>query len=110
MIETGNCYKIAGRRPIVVVRLQYGTGKRYTVEGYTPRRYAQHLKFNVYDPEAQKTLAEIENIAPPIRTRFRFNSKSSIEKIELKDIVPSWDTFHPTYTVDEIDQILAKKR
>lgn len=110
LVEPGKCYRIGGRLPLIPVRIEYGTGKRIRVTAYTPHRYSRYLKFNVYDPKTQKTLAELEGIQPPAQTHFRYNSTSKVEELDIKKYVPDWDLLHPTLSIDGIDRLLKLPR
>lgn len=108
--ELDECYIIGGRPPIVITGLSYGTGKRIEVSGYTPRRYADILKTQIYDGKTQRTLAELEGIKPPPATRFRYNSATKLIKLNKKELVPDWHKLNPSYATDHVDELLGKSR
>lgn len=86
----GHCYKIAGRRALVITqyRVDYGNARKGVyiyVQGFTPRKYEQYKKFCTIvenDPEF-RTVAQVEGITQPVPTRFRFRQGSKIEEVEL---------------------------
>lgn len=115
-IELGNCYRIAGRTPIVVTSVTYySNSKRTGVRGYTLPRYKQYLKFHTINTDTFKSQAEEEGIDTPEITEFRFNSTSKIERVNIKKDTRQYSEDYvlnglETLTTDELDRKLAQPR
>lgn len=112
MIDVSECYRIAGRPPVYVLALEYGTGKRVLVRGVAPKDYILYIKHHIIDRATMKTIAELEGL-PDYQTKgvtFRFNSTSKIEELDIKKLVPDWEKYHPSYSINDIDLILKQPR
>ena len=105
-IQLGKCYRIGGRTPLVLIKYQYGTGKRVTISGYTRTKMKEYEKFNIlYEPLTKdfKTIAEVEGTERPELTTIRVNSNTKVEEVQWSSTVPN-----PSYTTDEIDNKLKQ--
>jgi len=83
-LKIGRCYKIGGRRPLVIMEYKVHFKGRMEISGYTPKRYEEYNKFNtLYKPEDKdyRTIAEVEGIEMPPRTSIRINSNCSFEEV-----------------------------
>lgn len=112
MIEAGKCYRIGGRSPVYVLAWEYGGGKRAFVRGVKPKDFILYMKHFTYDRHSEKTIAELEGL-PHYSTKgvsFRFNLSSKIEEVDIKKLVPEWEKYHPSYSVNDIDLILKQPR
>lgn len=111
-VEVGKCYKIAGRPPVYILALEYGAGKRVLVRGVKPKDMILYIKHHIIDEATLRTVAEVEGL-PHYSAKgvsFRFNSTSKIEQVNIRELVPEWEKYHPTHTTDEIDKILKAPR
>lgn len=109
-IEPGKCYKLAGRGPIVVVRIVYGTGNRIRVAGYTPKHYREYMKFNTYDRDTLKLQSEVEGIEMPPLKEFRINSTSKVEEIDVRSLFPNEPWINTGIELGELKHKLALPR
>lgn len=89
-MEVGHCYRIAGRAPVVVMGMEYGTGKRTKISVYTPYEYEIYMKHHTYfSPDDMRTVAEAEGIGMPLTTIYRINSKTKIEEVDVRTLLPN---------------------
>lgn len=84
-IDVGKVYRIAGRPPIWIKQIRYGTGKRISVVGYTITNYKKYMKFHTYNKDTLRSLADEEGITEiPPTVEFRFNSTSKVQRVDTK--------------------------
>lgn len=89
-IKPFHCYRIAGRRPIVVEsyrRQVDGTGY-ISVTGYTVSRWKRWVEFHTYDDSRvsagdYRTNGDAKGLAYPRPTEFRFRPSSKVVEVEL---------------------------
>lgn len=89
-MRVGQCYRIAGRPPVVVMGMEYGTGKRTKISVYTPSEYEQYMKhYTYFSPDDLRTVAEAEGTDMPMTTLYRINSKTKIEEVDVRTLLPN---------------------
>lgn len=110
-IEVGKFYRIAGRSPLFIKQIRYGTGKRIEVIAYTLANYKTYMKFMTYDTTTLKSVAEIEGITePPAAKHFRFNASSKVVPVDMKQNRYSVAPRTVVMTTDEYARFLKKPR
>ncbi len=96
-IVVGNCYSIAGRSPVAVVSMQYGSGGRIRIGYVTPSTLVRCLETGTQYKDSE------------LRYR-RHNSNSMCKKVTTNRVANAIRLCYPSYTSSEIDEILQRDR